>query len=256
MPSDSATTGGSIDPAEIERFNRLAGTWWDPGGPMRPLHRFNPARIAAIRDRAAALFGRDIRTSKPFADLTLVDIGCGGGLVAEPMAKLGFAVTGLDAAENNIGVARAHAARSGLDIDYRVGDPEALALPGATFDVVLNLEVVEHVPDPRRFLAATVALIKPGGLMVVSTLSRTAKAFALAIVGVEYVLRWLPRGTHDWRKFLRPAELAAMIERTGARVTEFAGMSYSPFSDSWSETRDLDVNYMAFVHKERSAPGA
>ncbi len=253
MSQSSATpSGGSIDPGEIERFNRLAATWWDPHGPMRPLHRFNPIRLAAIRDRAAAAFGRDARVAKPFAGLSLADIGCGGGLIAEPMAKLGFAVTAIDAAENNIAVARAHAARSGLEIAYRAGDPEELARSGAAFDVVLNLEVVEHVADAQEFMRTTVTLMKPGALMVVCTLNRTAKAFALAIVGVVYVLRWLPRGTHDWRKFLRPEELSAMIDRAGARVTELAGMSYSPFSDDWSETRDLDVNYMAFVRKPRA----
>jgi 2-polyprenyl-6-hydroxyphenyl methylase/3-demethylubiquinone-9 3-methyltransferase len=241
--------GGSVDAAEIARFETLAETWWDPNGPMRPLHQMAPVRIAFVRDRAAAAFGCEIAADKPFAGLSLLDIGCGGGLMSEPMARLGFAVTAIDAAAKNIAVARRHAEQMGLAIDYRAEPVEALADSGQTFDVVLALEVVEHVADLDGFLAAAAAKLKPGGLMVLSTLNRTAKAFALAIVGVEYVLGWLPRGTHDWRKFVQPAELSASLRHAGARVTELAGLTYSPLSGRWSLSRDLGVNYFAVARK-------
>lgn len=241
--------GGSVDAAEIARFEKLAETWWDPNGPMRPLHQMAPVRIAFVRDRAAEAFGRDIAADRPFAGLSLLDIGCGGGLMAEPMARLGFAVTAIDAAEKNITVARRHAEQMGLAIDYRAEPVEALADTGRNFDIVLALEVVEHVADLDRFLAAAAATLKPGGLMVLSTLNRTAKAFALAIVGVEYVLGWLPRGTHDWRKFVQPAELSASLRHAGARVSELSGLTYSPLSGRWSLSRDLGVNYFAVARK-------
>ena len=245
----AAPAGASVDAAEIARFDALADTWWDPEGPMRPLHIMAPVRIGFVRDRAAAAFGRKIVADKPFAGLSLLDIGCGGGLMAEPMARLGFAVTAIDAAEKNVAVARRHAAQMGLAIEYRAEPVEAVAAGGSRYDVVLALEVVEHVADIDAFLAATVAAVKPGGLLLLSTLNRTAKAFALAIVGAEYVLGWLPRGTHDWRKFVRPAELAASLRRAGARVGELAGMSYSPLAGRWSITRDLGVNYFAVARK-------
>jgi 2-polyprenyl-6-hydroxyphenyl methylase/3-demethylubiquinone-9 3-methyltransferase len=238
-----------VDAEEIARFDALADTWWDPTGPMRPLHVMAPVRIGFVRDRAAAALGRDINADKPFAGLTLLDIGCGGGLAAEPMARLGFAVMGIDAAEKNIGVARRHAAQMGLAIDYRAEPVEVIAAAGRQFDVVLALEVVEHVADLDGFVAAAVSALKPGGVMVLSTLNRTAKAFALAIVGVEYVLGWLPRGTHDWRKFVQPVELAASLRQAGARVVELTGMSYSPLSGRWSITRDLGVNYFAVARR-------
>ncbi|MBL8664866.1 MAG: bifunctional 2-polyprenyl-6-hydroxyphenol methylase/3-demethylubiquinol 3-O-methyltransferase UbiG [Candidatus Odyssella sp.] len=240
---------GTVDPAEIARFEALAETWWDPNGPMRPLHQMAPARIGFVRDRAAEAFGRNISADRPFAGLSLLDIGCGGGLMAEPMARLGFAVTAIDAAEKNVAVARRHAEQMGIAIDYRAETVEALAAAGQTFDVVMALEVVEHVADLDAFLAASVATLRPGGLMAVSTLNRTAKAFALAIVGVEYVLGWLPRGTHDWRKFVQPAELTAGLRRAGARVTELSGLAYSPLSGRWSLSRDLGVNYIAAAQK-------
>lgn len=238
-----------MDAAEVARFAALAETWWDPEGPMRPLHVMAPTRIGLVRDRAAAAFARDPAQDRPFAGLSLLDIGCGGGLMAEPMVRLGFAVTAIDAAEKNIAVARRHAGQMGLAIDYRAVPVEAIAAAGSQFDVVLALEIVEHVADLDAFLAAAVAALKPGGLMVLSTLNRTARAFALAIVGVEYVLGWLPRGTHDWRKFVQPSELAAGLRRAGARVTELAGMSYSPFAGRWSITRDLGVNYFAVARR-------
>jgi 2-polyprenyl-6-hydroxyphenyl methylase/3-demethylubiquinone-9 3-methyltransferase len=253
-PSGPAEAGGpepegSVDAAEIARFEKLAETWWDPNGPMRPLHQMAPVRIGFVRDHAAEAFGREIARDKPFAGLSLLDIGCGGGLMAEPMARLGFAVTAIDAAGKNIAVARRHAEQMGLAIDYRAAPVEALAEAGEAFDVVLALEVVEHVADLDGFLAAAVATLKPGGLMVLSTLNRTAKAFALAIVGVEYVLGWLPRGTHDWRKFVQPAELSASLRHAGARVTGLSGLTYSPLSGRWSLSRDLGVNYFAVARK-------
>ena len=243
--AEGKSADGSVDAAEIARFEKLAETWWDPNGPMRPLHQMMPVRVGFVRDRAAEAFGRDIAVERPFAGLSLLDIGCGGGLMAEPMTRLGFAVTAVDAAEKNIAVARRHADQMGLAIDYRTDTVEAIAGMGHAFDVVLALEVVEHVADLDGFLAAAVATLKPGGLMVISTLNRTAKAFALAVVGVEYVLGWLPRGTHDWRKFVQPAELSASIRRAGARVTELSGLAYSPFSGRWALSRDLGVNYFA-----------
>ncbi len=253
-PSEPGEAGGpefegSVDAAEIARFEKLAETWWDPNGPMRPLHQMAPVRIGFVRDQAADAFGRDITSDRPFAGLSLLDVGCGGGLMAEPMARLGFAVTAIDAAEKNIAVARRHAEQMGLAIDYRAEPVEALAEAGRTFDVVLALEVVEHVADLDGFLDAAVATLKPGGLMVLSTLNRTAKAFALAIVGVEYVLGWLPRGTHDWRKFVQPAELSASLRHAGARVTELSGLTFSPLSGRWSLSRDLGVNYFAVARR-------
>ena len=248
-PAGARGGEGSVDAEEVARFERLAETWWDPNGPMRPLHQMAPVRIGFVRDRAAETFGRDIAADRPFAGLSLLDVGCGGGLMAEPMARLGFAVTAIDAAERNIAVARRHAEQMGLTVDYRAEPVEAVAAGGRTFDVVLALEVVEHVADLDGFLAAAVATLKPGGLMVLSTLNRTAKAFALAIVGVEYVLGWLPRGTHDWRKFVQPAELAASLRHAGARVTELTGLAYSPLSGHWSLSRDLGVNYFAVARK-------
>jgi 2-polyprenyl-6-hydroxyphenyl methylase/3-demethylubiquinone-9 3-methyltransferase len=239
----------SVDPEEIARFEKLAETWWDSDGPMRPLHRFNPERIRFIRDRATAEFGRDVKARRPFAGLSLVDIGCGGGLITEPMARLGFAVTGIDAAAKNIAVAERHAAAGGLAIDYRCTTAEALAAEDGRFDIVLALEIVEHVADVDGFLAACLALAKPDGLVIVATLNRTARAYAFAIVGAEYVLGWLPRGTHDWRKFLRPSELAASLRRGGGRLVELAGMTYNPLSGSWRASRDLGVNYIAVAKR-------
>jgi 2-polyprenyl-6-hydroxyphenyl methylase/3-demethylubiquinone-9 3-methyltransferase len=239
--------GGSVDAAEIARFETLAETWWDPNGPMRPLHQMAPVRIAFVRDRAAAAFGCEIAADKPFAGLSLLDIGCGGGLMAEPMARLGFAVTAIDAAAKNIAVARRHAEQMGLAIDYRAEPVEALADSGQTFDVVLALEVVEHVADLDGFLAAAAAKLKPGGLMVLSTLNRTAKAFALAIVGVEYVLGWLPRGTHSWERFMRPSEASRALRRAGLSIEDLTGVVYDPLRDRFRLSRDTAVNYMLFA---------
>jgi len=235
----------SIDAAEIAKFAAFAESWWDPDGQSRPLHRLNPTRLAYIRDRTAAHLGRDPLSPRPMAGLRAADIGCGGGLLSEPLARLGAQVTGVDAGEQTIAVARAHAAESGLPIDYRLGTAEALAGAGERFDLVLALEIVEHVAEPAGFLAALAALVAPGGLLILSTLNRTAKAFALAVVGAEYVLRWLPRGTHDWRRFRRPSELAALLRPHGLTLREAIGLAYNPLADKWHlAPGDLDVNYL------------
>src|SRR5262245_33616525 len=251
-PSDSEPTAprsASIDPAETAKFAAMAEAWWHPQGKFRPLHKFNPTRLAFIRDRVAARHDRDPLAPRPLADLRLLDIGCGGGLLAEPMARLGAAVTGIDAVERNIAVARLHAERGGLSIDYRIATPEELVDSGGKFDVILNMEVIEHVADRAAFLAACCALLAEDGLMIIATINRTAKAFALAIVGAEYVLGWLPRGTHDWRKFIRPSELAAGLRPHGLEFAEITGVSYNPLADRWSLSRDLDVNYMAVARR-------
>jgi 2-polyprenyl-6-hydroxyphenyl methylase / 3-demethylubiquinone-9 3-methyltransferase len=249
----SDATGGTIDREEIDRFTRIAKTWWDPEGEFRPLHKLNPARLGFIRDRLARHFGRDIRAVKPFAGLRLLDIGCGGGLVSEPLARLGFAVTGIDAGEAMLEVARGHAAASGVAVDYRRSTAEDLAAAGARYDAVLALEVLEHVADPELFLAAAAALVTPGGAFIASTINRTPKAFLFAIVGGEYVLRWLPRGTHDWGKFLRPSELAAGLRPHGLALQDVSGLVYHPLADRWALSRDLDVNYLLFATKPASA---
>ena len=243
-------TGPSVDPEEVAKFSALAEEWWDPAGKFRPLHRLNPVRLAFIRARAAARFGRDPGAGRPVEDLRVLDIGCGGGLLSEPLARLGAHVTGIDAAEQNVRIAALHAAGAGLDIDYRAETAEALAEAGESFDLVLNMEVVEHVADVAAFLAASAALVKPGGAMVVATLNRTPKAFALAIVGAEYVLGWLPRGTHDWRKFLRPSELAVGLRRGGLDIEEITGVAYNPLAAAWRLSDDLDVNYMLFAVRD------
>ena len=240
---------GTAAPDEVARFNALAEAWWDADGAFRPLHRINPTRIAFIRDRVAGHFGRDPLGRGPLGGLDLLDIGCGGGLLSEPMRRLGARVTGIDAAEETVRVAARHAEQGGLDIEYRSVLPEALAAEGRTFNVVLNMEVVEHVADVEAFLAACCALVKPGGIMVLATLNRTLKAFALAKVGAEYVLRWLPAGTHHWRKFVKPSELAAALRPHGFGVVELKGLVYGALSDAWSLADDLDVNYMAVAVK-------
>lgn len=247
------TEPGTADPAEVARFEALAGQWWDPRGPHGPLHRLNPARLGYVRDALAPLAPRGADRpaagapgDKPLAGLAVLDVGCGGGLASEPLARLGAHVTGIDAGETAIAVARAHAAEQDLAVDYRVATAEALAAElGARFEAVVALEIVEHVPDLDRFLGACVALTRPGGRIVLSTLNRTARSYALAIVGAERVLRWLPPGTHDWRKFPKPAELARSLRTAGARVTDVTGLAYDPTRDTWRASRDAAVNYMA-----------
>ena len=234
----------SVDPEEVAKFSRIAAEWWDPQGKFAPLHKFNPVRLAFIRQEAARHFGRSTQGLRPFEGLSLLDIGCGGGLLAEPMARLGFAVTGADASERNIGTARAHALESGLEIDYRATTAETLAAEGCAFDVVLNMEVVEHVADVAAYLDACAALVKPGGLTIVATLNKTLKALALAKFGAEYVLGWLPRGTHDWNRFLAPAELRVMLEDAGLSILKTQGVSFDPLAWDWKLSSDVDVNYM------------
>lgn len=236
----------SIDPAELAKFEAMAAEWWDPNGKFRPLHQMNPVRLDYVASQIAAQFDRDRKGPRPFAGLRVLDIGCGGGLLAEPMARLGTDVTGADAVARNIAVASLHAEAQGLSIDYRATTAEALLEDGAQFDVVLALEIVEHVPDPAAFLATCAALTRPGGLVVVSTLNRTAESFAKAIVGAEWVMRWLPRGTHDWARFIKPDELAQMLTAAGLKPVDRRGMVYDLLRRSWSlDERDLGCNYIA-----------
>ena len=236
---------GTIDPAEIAKFEAMAAEWWDPNGKFRPLHMMNPVRLDYITRQIAAEFGRDLTVERPFEGLRLLDIGCGGGLLSEPMARLGADVVGADAAERNIPVARVHAEQSGLTIDYRHTSAEALAAAGEQFDVVLNMEVVEHVADPQAYLTACHDLLKSGGLMLCSTINRNPKSFAMAIVGAEYIMRWLPKGTHEWSKFITPDELFKMIEIAGLRPVDRKGYVFNPISWGWSiSDRDLSVNYV------------
>jgi len=240
--------GPSVDVAEVERFSAMADAWWDPNGKFAPLHRFNPVRLGFIRDQALLRFGRDSKARRPFEGLSLLDIGCGGGLLSEPMRRLGFEVTGVDASERNIGTAKAHAARQELDIRYLCSTAETLLEEGDTaFDVILNMEVIEHVADPGQFLRDCSRLLKPGGLMIVASLNRTAKAFALAKVGAEYVLGWLPRGTHDWRKFVKPDEIRGFLAGEPVAVEGPFGVSFDPLSWRWSLSGDSDVNFMMTV---------
>ena len=257
--AEAPAHGSTVDAAEVARFAALAAEWWDPDGRFRPLHRFNPERVRYIRDHAVARFQRDAQarferdataTTTPLAGLRVLDIGTGGGLVAEPMARLGATVTGIDPAEKNIGTARAHADQMGLAIDYRVTTAEDLAATGAQFDIVLAMEVVEHVADTRAFFDAIGALTAPGGMVVAATLNRTLRAYALAIVGAEYVMRWLPVGTHDWHKFLTPDELAALMAGGGLIARETMGLVYNPITGRWRLGRDTGVNYLIYAEKD------
>jgi 2-polyprenyl-6-hydroxyphenyl methylase / 3-demethylubiquinone-9 3-methyltransferase len=239
----------TVDQDEVARFSRLAAEWWDARGPMAPLHKFNPVRLAYVRDRVAEHFSRDPKRLDSLSELRVLDIGCGGGILSEPLARLGAAVVGADPSASNIAVARDHAAQSDLAIDYRTTTAEALAEAGETFDVVLAMEVVEHVADVGLFIDLAAAMVKPGGLLIVATLNRTMKSFALAIVGAEYVLRWLPRGTHQWDKFVTPNELEIAIARSGMELIDETGVIYNLFADRWQLSTDTDVNYMVVAEK-------
>lgn len=250
--ASSRSPSGSVDPAEIAKFAALAERWWDPAGPMRPLHRMNPARLGFLRDRLAGRGGRAADPARPLAGLRLLDLGCGAGLVSEPLARLGARVVGADATAENIAAARAHAAAEGLAIDYRVTTAEDLVAAGESFDAVLALEILEHVADPAAFLADAGRLVAPGGQLILSTLNRTSKSFLMAIVGAEWVLRWLPRGTHDWQRFLKPAEVTALLRAQGFAVGEIAGLVYNPLDGSWRRSaRDTDVNYLLAAERAR-----
>jgi 2-polyprenyl-6-hydroxyphenyl methylase/3-demethylubiquinone-9 3-methyltransferase len=242
--ADFAPPDSSVDPGEVAKFSAIAAEWWDPTGKFAPLHKFNPVRLAFIRSQAARHFGRDQQSLRPFEGVSLLDIGCGGGLLSEPMARLGFAVTGADVSEKNIGTAKTHAAQSGLAIDYRMASAEALAAQGHAFDIVLNMEVVEHVADVPAYLAACSRLVKPGGLTFVATLNKTLKSLAMAKIGAEYLLGWLPRGTHDWNRFIAPARLKSLLEESGLTVLKTQGVSFDPLAWEWHLSSDVDVNYM------------
>lgn len=239
----------TLDTSEVRRFGALADEWWDTNGKFRPLHKLGPARLVFIRQEIIRHFARPSGELRPFAGLSVLDIGCGGGLVSEPVARLGAATTGLDPAAENIEAALRHAASQGLEIDYRACRVEDLVAEGKTFDCVLCLEVIEHVPDVAAFLAECARLVRPGGLMILSTINRTMKAYALAIVGAEYVLRWLPVGTHQWERFVTPDELRCNAEAAGLAFAHQEGLVYNPLTDAWSLSSDLDVNYMASAAK-------
>ena len=242
--------GGSVDAAEVEKFARIAAEWWDPEGEFKPLHKLNPVRLRFIRDRLCARFQRDPNRIRPLDGLEICDVGCGGGLLAEPLARMGANVTGLDATPDSLEIARAHATAMGLDIDYRNDTVEAVADAGETFDAVINMEVIEHVTDPHAFIGACAALVRPGGAMALSTINRTRKGFLLGVVGAEYILRWLPRGTHDWRKFVKPSEMAGALRAAGMEMSDLQGLVYNPVSGDFRlDPRDLDVNYLAFAVK-------
>lgn len=253
-PHDTSQATANVDPLEIERFSKIAAEWWDPNGKFRPLHKIGPPRIQFVRDEICRRLGLKGGGMRPLSGLRLLDIGCGGGLVCEPMARMGAVVTGIDPATRNIAAARTHADDQGLAIDYRDVEAERLVTDGATFDAVLCLEVVEHVPDPGAFLETCAALVRPGGVLVLSTLNRTLKSYALAIVGAEYVLRWLPVGTHRWDRFITPDELRSHVTRAGMRVWETRGVVFDPLRDTWALSADTDVNYMMSAAKPEAAP--
>lgn len=239
----------TVDPEDVARFDRLAAEWWSPDGPMRALHKFNPVRVDYIRDEICRRFEvdgkpRDRKAQAPLQGLTILDIGCGGGILAESLAALGAAVTAIDPASRNIEVARAHAERVHLDIDYRCTSAESLFAEGARFDVVLAMEVIEHVRDMRGFLRHAASLVRPGGMLVAATLNRTLKSYAFAIVGAEYILRWVPRGTHDWNRFVTPDELAAALRAARLEPVGESGVVYDPVADHWHLSHDMDINYM------------
>lgn len=239
----------NVDPDEVARFQALAKSWWDPTGKFRPLHQIGPARLTFIRDEVARHFGRETGGLRPLHDLSVLDVGCGGGLISEPLRRLGARVTGIDPGARNIEIAKGHAEPQGLDIDYRVATVEELLANREIFDVVVCLEVVEHVPDVGAFVAACARATRPGGLLILSTINRTLKAYALAIVGAEYILGWLPRGTHQWERFVTPDELSRHTTASGMAPLRFSGFVYDPFRDRWSLSPDTDVNYLASAAK-------
>lgn len=249
MTKNANTT---IDEAEVARFSALAAEWWNPTGKFKPLHKFNPVRLEYIKEKVCEAFGRDPKDPKAFTGLRILDIGCGGGLLSEPMARLGAEVVGADASQTNIEVARIHAEQSGLEIDYRAETSENLEAAGETFDVILNMEVVEHVADVNLFMGSCARMVKPGGLMFVATINRTAKANLLAIFMAENVLRWLPKGTHEYEKLVKPEELEAPINAEGMQIIDRTGVFYNVFQDRWNKSRDMDVNYMVLASRAKA----
>lgn len=246
MSQAGATT---IDDGEVERFSRLAAEWWNPNGKFKPLHKFNPVRLAYLREEIAANFARDLNSTRPFQGLRVLDIGCGGGLICEPMARLGAEVVGVDASATNIEVARLHAQESGVPVEYHATTAEALDAAGERFDIVLALEVVEHVADVELFLRSCANMVKPGGLLFVATINRTFKALTFAIVGAEYVLGWLPKGTHQYSKLVRPEEIERPVVSAGLTMAGRTGVVYHPLGDEWRRSRDMDVNYMVVARR-------
>lgn len=242
-------TATTINDAEVAKFTAMAEEWWDPKGKFKPIHKFNPVRLSYIREALLRHFNRDGAVIRPFEGLRILDVGCGGGLLSEPLAKLGATVTGIDAAERNIRIATLHAEQSGVTVEYRATTSEALAAAGEQFDLVLNMEVVEHVDNVPLYMKSCADLVAPGGLMLTATLNRTARALAFAVFGAEYVLGWLPKGTHDWKKFLTPSEVKALITRNGLVVTDETGIVYHPLADEWRTSRDMAINYMVLAQK-------
>ena len=239
----------TIDQSEVDRFSAMAAEWWDPSGKFKPLHKFNPVRLTYIRDRVSENFSRDPKGYLPLSGLRILDIGCGGGLLAEPVARMGATVIGADPSEKNIGIASTHATETGTAVDYRAVTAEQLASAGETFDVVLNMEVVEHVADVGFFMHTCASMVRPGGLMFVATINRTLKARALAIFAAENILRWLPKGTHQYEKLVRPDELEGQLATSGMEIVHRTGVFFNPLQDRWNLSPDMDVNYMLLAKK-------
>ncbi len=249
-PVKDDAAGITVDPKEISKFAAMADEWWDPLGKFKPLHQLNPVRISYIRDHLAKRHGRDIKQINPLKGLTILDIGCGGGLLSEPLTRLGAKVTSIDASHRNIEIAQLHAEDCGLTMDYRHMTAEDLVETGAQYDAVINMEVIEHVADVEAYTTSCAALVKPGGVMFGSTLNRTKKSYLLAIIGAEYLLRWVPKGTHEWKKFLRPSEFVDVLRRNGLETKDLMGIVYNPVLDKWfHDAKDLDVNYMLVAEK-------
>jgi 2-polyprenyl-6-hydroxyphenyl methylase/3-demethylubiquinone-9 3-methyltransferase len=240
----------TVDQLEVDRFSAMAAEWWSPTGKFKPLHRFNPVRLAYIRDHACENFGRSPKSARPLEGLRVLDIGCGGGLLSEPVARMGASVVGADPSEKNIGIASSHARSSGVAVDYRAVTAEQLAESGETFDMVLNMEVVEHVANVDLFLSTCAKMVRPGGLMFVTTINRTMKAAALAIFAAENILRWLPRGTHQYEKLVRPEEIEKPLAANGLSIIARTGVFFSPLQNQWNLSKDMDVNYMMLAKKD------
>ncbi|TCR89795.1 bifunctional 2-polyprenyl-6-hydroxyphenol methylase/3-demethylubiquinol 3-O-methyltransferase UbiG [Rhizobium sp. BK376] len=251
----SEAAKSTIDQSEVDRFSAMAAEWWSPTGKFKPLHKFNPVRLAYIRDRACENFSRDPKTARPLEGLRVLDIGCGGGLLSEPIARMGASVVGADPSEKNIGIASTHAKASGVAVDYRPVTAEQLAEAGESFDIVLNMEVVEHVADVEFFLSTCAKMVRPGGLMFVATINRTMKAAALAIFAAENILRWLPRGTHQYEKLVRPEEIEKPLAAGGMEIIARTGVFFSPLQNEWNLSKDMDVNYMLLARKLDAASG-